>query len=215
MGMHISYRTSFLIVASFIVVFWTKIAIPAPVNPEPYDTRHHVDRVAVRTERIDIIFPEAENWNEVERDGSGKVEVHSFEADQELDDLPFEFASVTVFHDIWDADIDEALKIFHKRISIDCENINKEIWFSDDGELKRRIVMYQCVDAGGEYSAMQLLLQGIDNFYAIELYNESGLVEHGKLVRWTEFLKNIKPCFLDRDPHCPNGIWTREPKTGN
>lgn len=205
-------RPTLLLCALLLCAGWLAAAPLNPVRPGPGEA---VQRVPDRRERIDLVFPPGEEWVQVDHEAADRVETRTFEARRPSGDPALRVATLTVFHDLWDVDLEQAQHQFGRQAAQDCEGLRATLWSGGEDGADRRIVFYGCGDEGQEHwVALQLLLQGRDNFYALEVSCPDGRPLEGTLVRWTEFLKDVEPCLLDdeRDPCPDNGIWSRRPR---
>jgi len=200
------------------------VAESAAVSIEPLrEQSAHVRRVTARHERIDLVWPENQCWTQVEHEAENFVESRRFERDNPGGEAGFEIAVITVYHDLWDADMDEARRLFTRRWSEDCPGLGSESWFEEQEPRPRVVLVHRCAEedepaaaaddvrieggtAGG--TVLQLLLQGRDHFFMVELFSTGGFPPQGVLVRWVEFLKDVQPCiFEDPERPCPDLIW--------
>jgi hypothetical protein len=198
---------------------WFRLRLPALVllaaalfAGEPLQTlqpgpEEHIQRVPDRRERIDLVFPAEEGWTQTGHHAENLVETRSFAPAGA--EAGFGQATVTVFHDLWNVNLDEARSQFEEQLAGTCPPLEGQLWFEDEANPPRRLLRYGCSEsADGAWTVLLLLLQGRDNFYMVEL-SQGGLLPEGLLVRWAEFLKQVRPCLLDgRYDPCPEGgIW--------
>jgi hypothetical protein len=185
------------------------IALPlfaAPISPQAEEGAH-VRRVPDRHERIDLVFSPAEEWHELSHETNAYVETRRFISDAPTGDPAMAEATVTIFHDLWDFDMEQAQHLFGKQISADCEGLKAQLLF-EDANPPRRLLHYRC-ESESPFSMLQLMLQGRDHFFTVELLANDGLMPEGQALVWVEWLKAIRPCtFEDPEKPCPDGIWS-------
>lgn len=207
-----STRPSAVLLTTALLCGLLAAAPVEPVRPAPGTP---VRRVPDRRERIDLVFPAGEGWTQVSHAAEDGIETRGFVAEDLAGGGVLREASVTVLHGLWDVDLEKAQHRFGHQMSGDCEGVHARLWSDDPGPPARRIVLYTCGEEGAEeWTALQLLLQGPDNFYAVEVATDSGRPKDGQLVRWAEIFRDVSPCLLDGDRvPCPeDGIWPRRPR---
>ena len=178
----------------------------APTIPLPEESPH-VRRVPDRHERIDLVFPAEEEWRQVSHESNNYVETRRFESDRPFGDPPAGEANITVFHDLWDFDMERAQHMFAQQVAEDCDGLKAQLIFEDVNP-SRRLLQYTC-DGEAPFSMLQLMLQGRDHFFTVEIIADAGLMPEGESLRWIEFLKDVQPCiFEDPANPCPNQIWS-------
>ncbi len=180
----------------------------APIVPRRI-TDDKIQRVPDRKERIEISLPAEQGWQQTDFTAEDGIETRSFEpADTSLTG-GVDLATVTILHGLWNASMEKMQHAFGKTLTSECATINASLWFESRDGLPMRLVVYRCEESELPFSALQCLIQGQDNFYAVDLYASTSLLPEGQLVRWAEFLKTIRLCdLLDPDSPCQTGIWS-------
>jgi hypothetical protein len=186
---------------------------PIPLEPRGPDPHETVQRVPDRKERIDLVLPAGENWRELSRQTNPDTRVELIELQRTPDeqDRWADHAEVFVFHSSWRTDLGKAQDTFLKALELDCPGATARDWLREDLDAPRRVTVYTCPEAGGSgtRAVVQLLLQGSDNFYAVNIYLSGEAPSEGILVKWVERLKEIRPCvFGGRLVPCPEGLWS-------
>lgn len=181
--------------------------VAAEVDPTRVTGRQAL-RVEDRRERIDLQFPPEQQWAQVDHQARGGVESRVFETAERKLTGGLDLATITIIHHTWDANLDMMQKMFRQQIFAECIGIEGDVWHASEDSPRSRVVVYTCEESTPPFSALQLLMQGQDHFFCVELYSTDELLPEGQLVRWAEFLKGIRPCLLD-DPEnlCPSTIW--------
>ncbi|MCA9783256.1 MAG: hypothetical protein KDC10_07815 [Calditrichaeota bacterium] len=185
---------------------------PTPVNPSPHDSREAVRRVPDRIERIDLAFPETEGWTVVNRDANQDTHVELIELGRTQDELDrwADAAEVFVFHSSWRTDISRARAHFLDTLREQCPGASATDWLREDLDAPRRITVYDCPSDNpvDTRAVVQLMLQGMDNFYSVNIYLSGSEPSQGILIKWVEFLKEVRPCvFGGRVLPCQDGLW--------
>lgn len=193
---------------------------PIPIEPRAPDPREPVQRVPDRRERIDLVFPAEENWVELSRGTNPDTRVELIELGRTPDELDrwADHAEVFVFHSSWRTDLAAARETFLAALVQDCPGATARDWLREDLDAPRRLVVYTCPEAGtsGTRAVVQLLLQGADNFYAVNLYLSGSEPSEGILVKWIERLKEVRACvFGGRLVPCPEGLWGSGQRPGS
>ncbi|MFA7330731.1 MAG: hypothetical protein WC326_06615 [Candidatus Delongbacteria bacterium] len=191
-------------------------ALAAPLTPTPQEARD-VRRVPGREERPRLQFPAAEAWSLVETQADPGVETRSFVPARPLGEPPVDLATVTVLHDLWNADLARTQHLFGRQLSTDCPGVRATLLRQDTTDVRRRLVLWTCPDADPPFSSLQLLLQGRDDLFSVELFSRSGLLSDGLQVRWSDWLWNAGLCLhKGQGEPCPPDNWdrlSRQPET--
>ena len=186
---------------------------PIRIEPTSPDPKEIVQRVPGREERIDLVFPAEEKWVEQQRETNPETRVELIELRRTPDELDrwADHAEVVVFHSGWNTSISRVQDAFLAALKADCPATSAKDWLREDLDAPRRITVYTCPEAGpsGTRAVVQLMLQGSDNFYGVNIYLSGETPSEGILVKWVEFLKTIRPCvFGGRLVPCPEGLWS-------
>lgn len=186
---------------------------PIRIDPRSPDPKEEVQRVAGREERIDLVFPAGEKWVELQRETNPATRVELIELRRTPDELDrwADHAEVVVFHSGWNTAIGKVQEAFLAALKADCPGTTARDWLREDLDAPRRVTVYTCPEAGpsGTRAVVQLMLQGSDNFYGVNIYLSGDTPSEGILVKWVEFLKTIRPCvFGARLVPCPEGLWS-------
>ena len=182
-----------------------RAAMAAPVNPAPQDARD-ARRVPGRAESPALVFPAQEVWSRIETHADERVVTRTYQPALPAGTPGIDFATVTTLRGIWHADLSRAQHLFGQRLSAECPGVRASLWLADSSGLGRRLVAWKCEQGDPPFAVLQLLLQGRDDLFSIELYARSGVPGEGLLVRWAEWLKQVTLC--DRGPGappCPDG----------
>lgn len=181
----------------------------APTVTTPQDPRD-VARVPGRDEKPRVVFPEEEGWFLVERQADARVATATFQAAAPRGHPPVDLATVTVLRDIWNADLEKAQHQFGRQLSAECEGVRARLLRQDSTTVRRRLVHWDCGTGEHPFTAIQLLLQGRDDLFSVELFSRDGQLSDGLLVRWSDWLWEVEPCL---DPGqgtpCPPDNWDR------
>ncbi len=175
----------------------------ATLTPEPQAARD-VQRVEGRDERLVLAFPQAESWSFLERHADAQVATRSFVRQDSL--APgFDFATASTMRNLWNADLEKVQHLFGHKLSAECPDVRARLWLADSLG-GRRVVEYACPGAKPPFTVLQLLKQGRDDLFTVELYSRRGLAAAGQLVRWAEWLKEIQLCRTEKggQPPCPD-----------
>jgi len=193
-------------------ILQTALALPharaADVAPAAQDPRA-VERVPGRDEIPVLTFPAAEGWRRVDQHADEHMLSRSFAPDSAAGEPAIDFATVTQMRGIWDADLEKAQHVFGRKLSLDCPDLRARLWFADSSSTRRRLVAWTCPGAEPPFAALQLFVQGRDDLFSIELYSRRGMPGEGQLVRWAEWLKDLR--LAERRPGAPvpAGDWER------
>jgi len=181
----------------------------APTVTTPQDPRD-VARVPGRDEKPRVVFPEEEGWFLLERQADARVATATFQATAPRGQPPVDLATVTVLRDIWNADLEKAQHQFGRQLSAECEGVRAHLLRQDSTHVRRRLVHWSCESGEHPFTALQLLLQGRDDLFSVEVFSREGLLSEGLLVRWGDWLWDVGPC-LDKGagPPCPPDNWDR------
>ena len=181
----------------------------APTVTTPQDPRG-VARVPGREEKPRVVFPEEEGWFLVERQADARVATSTFQATAPRGTPPVDLATVTILRDIWNADLEKAQHQFGRQLSAECEGVRARLLRQDSTHVRRRLVHWSCEGGEHPFTALQLLLQGRDDVFSVELFSREGLLSEGLLVRWSDWLWEVEPC-LDKGAGkpCPPDNWDR------
>jgi len=177
------------------------------LKPEPQRARD-ARRVENRDEKPVFRFPEDEPWRFLERQADAHVVTRSYAREDSLAGPGFDFATVTTMRDLWNADLERVQHLFGRKLSSDCPDVRARLWMADSLIAPRRLVLYTCAGAQPPFSVLQLLLQGRDDLFTVELYSRHGMATEGQVVRWAEWLKEIHLCRTEKggqDP-CPEKL---------
>ncbi len=159
-------------------------------------------RVPDRSERIDIVWPSDQGWTETGRETQDHVQTISFVSETE-----FSHADITTFYGMWDADYDKARRLFVGKVRQECDSLHVQPWVQTNEGVRRTIQVYEC-HSDQPYCLIQLLLQGVDNFYAVEVYHPRGIAHEGQLLPWIELFKDVNPCYQGgENSPCNSEIW--------
>lgn len=184
----------------------------APTLPVTQPARE-ARRVPDRDERPSLVFPGEEAWSLVEIQADKGVETRTFAPARPQGQIPVDLATVTILHDLWDADLERAQHQFGRQLSADCEGVRARLLKADSTGLRRRLVYWSCEKGPAPFSALQLILQGRDNLYSVELFCQGGLLSEGLQVRWMDWLWEIEPCLRKGEGEpCPPENWDRLPR---
>jgi len=215
------------VLSCFCAVAVVAAAVAAPLHPQSQRARDAA-RVPGREQRPVLAFPAAEGWTLQEKNAGEKVVTRTFQparpgaAPDEPGASPgepgastgepgaspgFDMATATVMRGIWNADLEKAQHVYGRKLSAECEGVRATLWLADSGGQGRRLVLWKCEQAQPPFAALQLLLQGRDDLFSVELYSRSGIPADGVLVRWAEWLKDVRLC--ERGQACPEGLWDR------
>ncbi len=181
----------------------------APVVTTPQDPRN-VARVPGREEKPRVVFPEEEGWFLLDRQADARVSTATFQATAPRGNPPVDLATVTILRDIWNADLEKAQHQFGRQLSAECEGVRARLLRQDSTAFRRRLVHWSCEQGEHPFTALQLLLQGRDDLFSVELFSRQGLLSEGLLVRWSDWLWEVEPC-LDKGAGipCPPDNWDR------
>ena len=201
------------VLSCFCAVAVVAAAVAAPLHPQSQRARDAA-RVPGREQRPVLAFPAAEGWTLQEKNAGEKVVTRTFQPARpgaspgEPGASPgFDMATATVMRGIWNADLEKAQHVYGRKLSAECEGVRATLWLADSGGQGRRLVLWKCEQAQPPFAALQLLLQGRDDLFSVELYSRSGIPADGVLVRWAEWLKDVRLC--ERGQACPEGLWDR------
>lgn len=175
------------------------------LSPESQAARD-VRRVEGRDEILPLAFPQEEAWHFVERHADSHVATRTYLRQDSLGP-GFDFATASTMRDLWDADLEKVQHLFGRKLSGECPDVRARLWLADSLG-RRRVVEYACPGAQPPFTVLQLLLQGRDDLFTVELYNRRSLATQGQLVRWTEWLKEIRPCRTEQGGQnpCPEAV---------
>ena len=189
-------------ISALLTVFLLALPTLRAQSLETYVVPESAERVPDRSERIDIVWPQDQGWVETGRETQDRVQTISFVSSGE-----FSNADVTVFYGMWDANHDKARQLFVSKVRQECDSLFVRPWFETQDELARTIQVYEC-HSDQPYGLVQLLLQGLDNFYAVELYHPQGLIDEGQLLPWIEFFKEVDLCYQgSKQKPCRSELW--------
>jgi hypothetical protein len=167
-----------------------------------------VARVTSRQARPILVFPAEEAWTLAEHHAEPRLMTRSFVAGQPAGEPGVDFATITLMRGIWEADFDRVQRLFGQKLGAECAEPQASQWFDTMDPIPRRLIVWTCPSADPPFAILQLLIQGPDDLFSVELYSRSGLPAEGLLVRWAEWLKEIALC--DRGAGgapCPPGNW--------
>lgn len=173
------------------------------LKPQPQRARDAV-RVAGRDERLLVSFPETEAWHDLGNQADAHVFTRSYARTDSLTGPGFDFATVSTMRDLWNADLEQVQHLFGRKLSAECPDVRAKLWMADS-LAGRRLVLYTCAGAQPPFTVLQLLQQGRDDLFTVELYSRQGMATEGQVVRWTEWLKDITLCRTEKggQPPCP------------
>ncbi len=187
------------------------LGCPAGADVQHSDGNNTVQRVPDRSERIDFVLDPRENWELLNHEShpGEPIEVIEFGRAVDAYDNHTESVELFVFHNSWRTDLDAAEGVFFQALEASCPGTQRKHWLREDLDTPRRVTVFR-KPAGSECensAIVQLLLQGADNFYSVNLYL-AGEVPDGLIVKWVHRLQEVQPCIFDhRRRPCPEGIW--------
>lgn len=185
----------------------TSLAAPVTTTLQPDKT---VRRVPGREERPLIRFPADEGWNLLESQSGKGVETRSYSPATSPSGPGVDLATITILHDLWNANLEKAQHLFGKQLSADCEGVRARLLRADSTAVPKRLLLWTCESAQPPFSALQLLMQGRDDLFSVELFSQGGILSEGQQVRWADWLWEIDTCLRKgTGVPCPPDNWDR------